>query len=557
MMQTIRHNDTGKLVVAAKLLTGYVIVTAKVEDSEAFVRLHETFDAEFVAHICTWQRNHDLTPDGVIGPKTWAKIADTANTCSTSKNRISGTTLALQMVIDSSITADAIYGTRTKNAVAAYQVAKGLKADGICGPKTWSALIVGAAEGMTTPTHAEAVASGTFIQPTDFKQGAKPWGPKMYSNHGDKKQTMANSGCGPTSAADIIHFCRDSTINPYDLAELAMSWGDRTNNSGTSWSFFTHLMTHYNYKKMVATKSVETLKACLDAGGYAVASMGPGYWTSGGHFITPWKYTKDYVYCNDPASSTRKKQKWADFQKQRKQFFCFFPNPEDVPTPEDNVGGIVTDAPADTDVKHGDKICDVARFQGKINWDKLAPELAFVIIKASGLYRNGADTQYANNIKGAVSHGVPFHAYTFLYCQSEAEAKRDAALFYNTVKDQGHWPLFWVLDMEAEWGAKDKDVPKLAAAFEAELRRLARENGPGEIRVAAYVAQQKYYDWALDYDHYAYIWIPGYGEKYKPKMPCDMWQYSSHGTLPGINGDVDLDVLMGTKPLDYFTGGGE
>ena len=148
--------------------------------------------------------------------------------------------------------------------------------------------------------------------------------------------------------------------------------------------------------------------------------------------------------------------------------------------------------------------------------------MAFVVIKATGWYKNGADTQYANNVKGAVSHGVPWHAYTYLYCKDDAEVKRDARLFFDVVKKEGHWPLFWVLDMEAGWGAPDKDVPKLAKAFEEELRRLCREEGPGEIRVAAYVAQQKYKDWALDYDHYEYLWIPGYGEQYKPPMPCDL-----------------------------------
>lgn len=550
MLKTIRHNDTGKLVVAAKLLTGYVTVKAKVEDPPTFLRLHETYDADFVAHVCAWQGNHGLTPDGVIGPEMWTAIAKEVPTCSTSRNRISGYTLALQLIVDSSLIADAIYGPRTTAAVVAFQTAKGLVVDGICGPKTCSALIVGIAEGMTTPTHAEAVKTGTFVQPTDFKQGDKRWGSKMYSNHGDKGQTMANSGCGPTSAADIINFCNDPNVDPYDLAKKSMAWGDRTDNSGTAWTFFTHLQAEYGYEKMIATKSVETLKACLDAGGYAVASMGKGYWTSQGHFITPWRYTLDYVYCNDPASSSRKRQKWSDFQKERKQFFCFFPNAPQAPEDNGSGGTGGTEPP----VTRGDKICDVARFQGNINWDLLAPELAFVVIKASGLYRNGADTQYLNNVKGAVSHGVPWHAYTFLYCKTAAEVKRDAALFFNTVADQGHWPLFWTLDMEAEWGAPNKDVPLLAQDFEGELRRLCKEQGPGDVRIAAYVAQQKYYDWSLDYDHYAYLWIPGYGEKYKPTMPCDIWQYTSTGKLPGIKGNVDLDVLTGRKPLSFFTG---
>ncbi len=95
-------------------------------------------------------------------------------------------------------------------------------------------------------------------------------------------------------------------------------------------------------------------------------------------------------------------------------------------------------------------------------------------------------------------------------------------------------------------------MPKLVEDFEGELRRLCRENGPGEIRVAAYVAQEMYYKWALDYDEYAYLWIPGYGERYRPPMPCDVWQYTSDGRLPGIAGRVDLNKLTGRKPLSYF-----
>lgn len=194
-------------------------------------------------------------------------------------------------------------------------------------------------------------------------------------------------------------------------------------------------------------------------------------------------------------------------------------------------------------------ICDISKHQGKIDWDKLAPVLDFVVIKASGLYENNGDPMYAANVAGAVSHGVPFHAFHFLYCQTEDEARRDAGLFYRMVKAQGYDPLFWVLDCEAGWGIANDRARPVAEAFEAELRRLAGK----DIRVAMYVAQQKYYAYALDYDHYAYVWIPGYGEKYKPPMPCDIWQYTSDGSLPGINGRVDLDVLMGTKPMEFFT----
>lgn len=199
-------------------------------------------------------------------------------------------------------------------------------------------------------------------------------------------------------------------------------------------------------------------------------------------------------------------------------------------------------------------ICDVSRHQGVIDWDKLAPVLDFVFIKASGLYSNGFDTQYQRNVSEAVAHDVAFHSFHFLYCLTETEAKRDASLFYRSVASTGHWPVAWVLDCEGGWGIVNSRARPVAEAFETELRRLARMYGPGEIRIALYIGQNKYYDYALDYPKYDYLWIPGYGDKYRPKMPCDVWQYTDKGKLPGIKGNVDLDILIGDKPMSFFTG---
>lgn len=306
MLKTIKHGSSDELVKVAQYLTGYT------ERNQA----SGNFDANFVSSVCAWQRDHALTPDGIIGPKTWAKIADAAPTCSTSKNRTSTATCALQILIDG-LTVDGVYGSKTKNAVAAYQSAKGLSPDGICGPKTWNALITGA-------TVVTTVSPGTFKQPMDFKQYDSRWASKMFSSTNKKSQTMKSSGCGPTAAADVVATLKDSTVTPWTLAQIAMDKGYRTANKGTAWSFFKYIANLYGFSKFVQTSSLSTLKACIDAGGYVVCSMGPGYWTSGGHYICAWKYDDTYIYCNDPASSKRTKQKQSDFLKQRKQFFCFW-----------------------------------------------------------------------------------------------------------------------------------------------------------------------------------------------------------------------------------------
>ena len=124
---------------------------------------------------------------------------------------------------------DGIFGKKTEAAVRAFQAAHGLKVDGIVGKQTWAALL-----GEDEPAEGQH----GFVKPVDYKQYDSKWAKKMYSNHGDKSQTIKSSGCGPTAMADIVATLIDSTVTPATLADLSMKWGCRTYSDGTAWSFF-------------------------------------------------------------------------------------------------------------------------------------------------------------------------------------------------------------------------------------------------------------------------------------------------------------------------------
>lgn len=536
MLTTIKHQDNNKYVVIAKLLTGYLKIGEKVTDADSYIKVNGIFDAEFVAFMVSWQTSHGCTPNGEIGPDEWTAIAKAAPTCSTAKNRKSGYTFALQLLLDGNVAADGIYGPRTKAAVAAYQSATGLTADGICGTKTWSALIVGA-QPQPAPT------PGKFVKPVDYKQGAKPWGPRMYSNHNDHKQTMANSGCGPTACADVVATLKDKSVDPWTLAQLAMQWGDRTYNSGTAWTFFGHVADKYHFVKMVETKSFAALKACLDAGGYVVCSMSKGYWTSGGHYICAWKYDSTYVYANDPASSTRKKQKTADFKAQCKRYFCFYPDAKPVQEPDEGN----SDKDINVPVKRGEKIVDISKYQANVNYDKLIGDTALIILRAG--YRGTAggiheDEKFKTHGGELVKRGVRFGVYFYSIAKTVEQAREEARMFYSYAKDYN--PLFWAMDTE-----KDSITTGAIVAFIDELRKL------GAKKVGCYVANHLYnkYDYSSIAEQMDFTWIPRYGST-KPVHKCDLWQYTSTGSVDGISGNVDLDKITGEgHDLKWFTGG--
>ena len=308
MQPTIKHGDHGDAVKVAQLLTGF-------EPADG------VFTADFTAHTCAWQREHGCDPDGVIGPRTWAAIAQAAPTVSTHAHRYGEYAQAVQVLVGCE--ADGIYGNKTKTAVAAVQAAAGLNPDGVCGPKTWAMLITG-----------ESAPAVQFVQPPNFKQYDTRWAGKMYSSHGDKSQTMKSSGCGPSAMADIVAEWWDKSATPWTLAELSMKWGCRTYSSGTSGAFFKKCADYYHAAKYVTTANIESAIKCLETGGYVIVCFGAGTkgkssyqkWTKGGHYCCIWKYADGCFYINDPASASAKRAKGtrAEVLDARKGFYCFW-----------------------------------------------------------------------------------------------------------------------------------------------------------------------------------------------------------------------------------------
>lgn len=271
------------------------------------------------------QKQLGVKVDGVVGPGTLtAYIPHLPDV----KYGDSGSVYvkAVQALVGASI--DGIYGSQTRANVKALQASAGLEVTGNVSQNDWRALWgceyvkTGKA---TTPTPSTEKTSGTNTkQPVDYKQGDSRWGKKPYTAYGNKNQTIANSGCGPTSMADIMATWIDKKITPVEMCDYSLKHGFRTKCSGTAWGFFKSIAKAYGFGGFVQTKSMATAREALKNGALVVASMGPGYWTKGGHYICLWKTDDTWMYANDPASKTRKRQKLGTFENQRKQFFIFY-----------------------------------------------------------------------------------------------------------------------------------------------------------------------------------------------------------------------------------------
>ena len=277
----------------------------------------DTFTKALEKAVKDVQTLKGLTVDGIAGPLTLGAVVDTLPNVLYKDYSGSIYVKAVQALVSSSI--DGKYGKNTRANVVAFQTTAGLEATGDITKNDWLALW-----GCSYTKTAKPSGTNT-VQPVDYKQGDRRWGKVVYTACGNKNQTIANSGCGPTSMADIMATWINAKITPVEMCKYAVAHGFRTKSSGTAWGFFKSIAKAYGFTGFVQTKSMAAAREALKNGALVVASMGPGYWTRGGHYICLWKCDDTYMYANDPASRARKRQKLGKFERERKQFFIFHP----------------------------------------------------------------------------------------------------------------------------------------------------------------------------------------------------------------------------------------
>ena len=271
------------------------------------------FGKQTAAALNIWKKELGLNQNGIMEETDWVILAKSLPTIKQGDKNKYVTMWQTYLGIE----ADGVFGAQTKASTRAFQTSIDGIANGVVSASVWLAAF--------TKEPAPVQAS---IQPVNYKQYDSRWGSVIYTKNNtyNKKQTIKNSGCGPTSMADIVATWWDNKVTPKTLAALSVANGYRTTNSGTAWGFFQFCANKYGASKYVKTTSIATLKEALQHGAYAVVSFAPSKWTKGGHFCCIWKWDGTYFYINDPASASAARAKGTEKEvlAARKQFFIFY-----------------------------------------------------------------------------------------------------------------------------------------------------------------------------------------------------------------------------------------
>lgn len=139
-------------------------------------------------------------------------------------------------------------------------------------------------------------------QPVKYSQLDKRWKNLPYRVKGENS-TIGGSGCGPTSAAMLIETITGKTFTPIDACNWSVAHGYKALHNGTYQSYIAAQFSDKGINCIaLPSKDHNKVKKALEEGWYAIALMGKGTWTSGGHYIVVWAWD-DKVRINDSASS--------------------------------------------------------------------------------------------------------------------------------------------------------------------------------------------------------------------------------------------------------------
>lgn len=179
-------------------------------------------------------------------------------------------------------------------------------------------------------------------------------------------------------------------------------------------------------------------------------------------------------------------------------------------------------------------IIDVSEWQGKIDWEKVKPQIEGAILRC-GLGSNikkQDDKFWEYNSKQCQALGIPYGVYLYSYADSEAKARSEAEHVLRLIKGKTlSYPVFYDLE-EHRYG---KYARKMYQIFSKIIKAAGYKCGlyTGESYYNSYLS-------GIDAD---ILWIAKYSSHspvLRDKATYQLWQYTSKGQVAGVPGGKGL-----------------
>lgn len=186
---------------------------------------------------------------------------------------------------------------------------------------------------------------------------------------------------------------------------------------------------------------------------------------------------------------------------------------------------------------------DVSEFQGEVDWERVkAAGYKFAMLRAGYGY-NTIDKQFRRNASECNRIGLPVGVYWFCYAFSPEKAVQEADGCIDIISE---YRLDYPVCYDIEQASADY-IEKQGVSFTPALAKNVVKSFCDRIEAKGYYAMfytnRNFLDTYLGTElskRYAY-WYARYADRFDG-TDCGIWQYTSTGSVPGITGNVDLDL---------------
>ena len=184
---------------------------------------------------------------------------------------------------------------------------------------------------------------------------------------------------------------------------------------------------------------------------------------------------------------------------------------------------------------------DVSYHQGVIDWNKVKQAgIEFAIIRIGyGKYDFQKDKQFENNYKNAKNNGIKVGVYHYSYAVNVDEAKQEADLVIKWLSNRE-------LDLPVYFDIEDKSQASLSTNLRTEMAKSFCEKIENAGYWAGIYANKNWLETKLDMNklNRFTVWLAQWSSNPTYQGTYGMWQYTSDGSVDGINGRVDMNYQV-------------
>ena len=207
-------------------------------------------------------------------------------------------------------------------------------------------------------------------------------------------------------------------------------------------------------------------------------------------------------------------------------------------------------------VQQAKGVIDVSEWQGQIDWQKAKNDgVEGAIIRISYGWDNGFDKQALRNISECKRLDIPFGIYSYSYAYDSTTAAYEGADMVSLLRQAGvqpgdlSYPVFYDLE---KWTWTGHTPPTSPSVYDGIVNAwYAKLQAAGYNNLSVY-SYTNYLDIALNSANIRNKtrWVASYGARTNfPFSTNDRgWQYTSGGSIDGIDGRVDLNAFGYYRP---------